>query len=81
MLGSITDKKKLARDFKRKYSTTTEQSPWVTYSCLSQWIFSTVTPIMEISTKVQLEQDMIYQLPEENKTVNCLKYLENNWND
>lgn len=71
--------KVLIEDFKRKYSKTVHQSPYNKAWCFSKLFFLYVTPILKICTKTTFEQDMNYQINDEDKMVNILEKFEKNW--
>lgn len=76
---SDAEKKQIQEDFKNKYSQTQSQSPHQRSWCLTDILYSYVSPILSISTKTEFQQDMHYQSRDKDKIENVLKAFTKNW--
>src|SRR3990167_2338161 len=74
---SKSEEQTLRDEFKRNF--TQGPGPFAEASLLSKLMFGCLTPIIEVSQKVEFTQDLHYKLREDDQSEKISRELESNW--
>ena len=73
-------KEEIIEDYKSKYIDNGAKGPYETAGWFSLQYFNWMTPMLELGTKVPLQQDMHYNLPEKHNVQKLKETFQENWN-